>query len=232
MKKAVILLSGGLDSATVLALAQSKNYECYALTFDYSQRHRVEIEKAQSIATNFNVKKHHILRLDLSMLTSSALVSDLQVPKHTSVDDIEMGIPITYVPARNTIFLSLALAWAEVLEALDIFIGVNAVDYSGYPDCRQEYIRAFETMAHRATRIGVEGQRITIHAPLIHLTKGQIIQMGSELHVDYSITHSCYDPGSTGDPCRKCDSCLLRKKGFDEAGFSDPAFIPQPSDSQ
>jgi len=222
-KKAVVLLSGGLDSTTVLALARAEGFEVYALSFDYRQRHNREVEAARRIAAQTGVAHHTVAEIDLRAFGGSALTGDIDVPKDRSVEDMGGGeIPITYVPARNTIFLSYALAWAEVLGAADIFIGVNALDYSGYPDCRPEYIEAFERMANLATRTGVEGRRITIHTPLIHLTKADIIRTGLELGVDYSLTTSCYDPGTDGSACGRCDACRLRLKGFAEAGAVDP----------
>ena len=222
-KKAVLLLSGGLDSATALAIAQSEGFEIYALSFAYGQRHQHELDAAQKIAARYDAKEHRILTFDLRSFGGSALTgSEIDVPKDRNMDT-SSGIPVTYVPARNTIFLSFALAWAEVLKACDIFIGVNALDYSGYPDCRPEFIRAFETMANLATAYGTEGgQRITIHAPLINLTKGEIIRKGLELAVDYALTTSCYDPDEEGRACGRCDSCQLRLKGFRENGIEDP----------
>lgn len=215
--KAVILLSGGLDSVTVLATAKQQ-YDCYALSFSYGQRHDAELVAAQNIAKSFNVTEHRILNIDLGQLGGSALTdTEIDIP-----EGLEEGIPVTYVPARNTIFLSYALAWAEVLEAQDIFIGVNAVDYSGYPDCRPEYIDAFAKMANLATKSAVEGHPIAIHTPLINLTKGEIIKLGVENGVDYSMTVSCYAANEQGEACGRCDSCCLRKKGFDEAGVKDP----------
>jgi 7-cyano-7-deazaguanine synthase len=225
--KAVVLLSGGLDSTTCLAIAMEQGFEPYALSFAYGQRHAVEIEAAKKIAGQFHVAKHVVVPVDLRLFGGSALTSDVPVPKDRSIDDMSGDIPITYVPARNTIFLSFALAWAEVLEANDIFIGVNALDYSGYPDCRPEYIAAFESMARLATKAGVEGkQRLTIHTPLIQMTKAQIIHRGLELGVDYALTSSCYDPSPEGVACGRCDSCLLRQKGFAEIGIEDPRFAP------
>lgn len=222
-KKAVLLLSGGLDSATTLAIAQSQNYQVHALSFRYGQRHIVELESAKQIVEKMNVIEHVIADIDLRLFGGSALTSSIEVPKNPSIDAMGDGIPVTYVPARNTIFLSFALAWAEVLGASDIFIGVNALDYSGYPDCRPEYIRAYEQMADLATKSGVEGsQQLKIHTPLIDLTKAQIIQKGVQLGVDYALTSSCYDPAENGQPCGACDSCLLRAKGFSEAGLHDP----------
>ena len=222
-KKAVILLSGGLDSSTALAVARSEDYELYAMSFRYGQRHSLELESARRIAAAMGVEKHLIVEFDLRAIGGSALTDQLDVPKQRAVDEIASGIPVTYVPARNTIFLSFALAWAEVLGADDIFIGVNALDYSGYPDCRPEYIEAFERMAKLATKAGVEGHmRLKIHTPLIAMTKAEIIKTGLQLGVDYSLTHSCYDPGAEGLACGLCDSCLLRLKGFAEAGARDP----------
>jgi 7-cyano-7-deazaguanine synthase len=223
-KKAVVLLSGGLDSATCLAIAKDAGFELYAISFRYGQRHAIELDRAKAIAIAAGVSKHVIVNLDLGGFGGSALTDTaLQVPKHDSVSEIGGEIPLTYVPARNTVFLSYALAWAEVLGALDIYVGVNALDYSGYPDCRPEYIRAFEEMANLATKSAVEGNRMVLHAPLILWTKGQIIRRGLELGVDYSKTLSCYDPSPAGEPCRHCDSCLLRAKGFEENSMRDPA---------
>ncbi len=222
MKKAVILLSGGIDSTTTLAIAKSEDYACYALSFQYGQRHSYELYAAKRIAGQFQVKKHLILDIELSPIGGSALTDDIPVPKERSNEEMSHGIPVTYVPARNTIFLSFALGWAEVLKAFDIFIGVNALDYSGYPDCRPQYIDAYEKMANLATRSAVEGDNITIHTPLIAMTKAQIIQTGTSFGVDFGLTHSCYDPDQNGLACGKCDSCLLRKKGFKEAGVTDP----------
>lgn len=221
-RHAVVLLSGGLDSTTTLAIATSEGFDIYALSFDYGQRHNVELQAARRIAERYAVAKHIIVPVDLRSVGSSALTTDLAVPKDRPVEEMSHGIPITYVPARNTIFLSLALAWAEVLEANDIFLGVNALDYSGYPDCRPEYIQAFERMANLATRAAVEGKRqLTIHTPLIHMTKAEIIRRGLSLGVDYSMTISCYDPSSEGKRCGHCDACLLRAKGFAEVGISE-----------
>jgi 7-cyano-7-deazaguanine synthase len=219
---AVVLLSGGLDSTTVLAVALEEGFDCYALSFRYGQRHSIELERAQEVATSMGVAEHLIVEIDLRTFGSSALTADIAVPKHDSVQDLEDGIPITYVPARNTIFLSFALGWAEVLASSRIYLGVNALDYSGYPDCRPEYIKAYEHMARLATASGVSGAELTIHTPLIDLTKAEIIQLGSSLGVDYSITLSCYDPDAAGLACGHCDSCLLRRKGFAEAGVDDP----------
>jgi 7-cyano-7-deazaguanine synthase len=222
-KKAVVLLSGGLDSSTVLAIARSQGYELYALSFSYGQRHIIELEAARRVAASIGTASHRVAAIDLRIFGGSALTGDIAVPKGRSADDMAHGIPITYVPARNTIFLSFALAWAEVLGSSDIFIGVNALDYSGYPDCRPEFIEAFEKMANLATRAGVEGrQALKIHTPLIALTKAQIVARGIELGVDYSLTSSCYDPSPAGVPCGQCDSCLLRQKGFRENGLVDP----------
>ena len=223
MKKAVVLLSGGLDSATALAIAKAEGFRPYALSFRYGQRHAVELESAARVAEAAGVAEHVIAEIDLRRFGGSALTGDAPVPKQRSTESMGEGIPVTYVPARNTVFLSFALAWAEVLEASDIFIGVNALDYSGYPDCRPEYIAAYERMANLATKAGVEGrQHLKIHTPLIALTKAEIIRKGLELGVDYALTSSCYDPGADGRPCGGCDSCLLRAKGFQEAGSSDP----------
>jgi 7-cyano-7-deazaguanine synthase len=221
--KAVVLVSGGLDSATVLAIARQDGFQTYALSFRYGQRHAYELECAKQVAKVLGALDHVIVEFDLRRFGGSALTSDVAVPKDRSMSDMGKGIPITYVPARNTIFLSFALAYAETLGAADIFVGVNALDYSGYPDCRPEYVEAYTRMANLATKAGVEGtQRLRIHTPLIQLTKAQIIKRGRELGVDYSITSSCYDPSPRGEPCQKCDSCLLRQKGFDEAGLPDP----------
>ena len=220
--KAVCLLSGGLDSATCLALARRDGYRCYALSFDYGQRHLVELEAAARVAASLGAERHQVARIDLRMFGQSALTDDIAVPKGRLPAQMSEGIPITYVPARNTIFLSFALAWAEVLEASDIFIGVNALDYSGYPDCRHEYIEAYERMANLATRAAVEGRtRVRIQTPLLRLTKAEIILLGHSLGVNFALTHSCYDPDERGRPCGQCDSCLLRRKGFEEAGLED-----------
>lgn len=221
-RHAVVLLSGGLDSATVLALARRDGFRCYALSFDYGQRHRVELERARAQAEAQSVVRHAVAPIDLRMFGGSALTDEIAVPKDRSVDEMEHGIPITYVPARNTVFLSFALAWAEVIGSTDLFIGVNALDYSGYPDCRPEFIEAYERMANLATKAGVEGNQLKIHAPLMNLTKAEIIREGMALGVDYALTSSCYDPSADGAPCLHCDSCLLRLKGFREAGFDDP----------
>ncbi len=224
--KAVILLSGGLDSTTTLGIAKADGFEVYALSFRYGQRHQVELDNATNVAKLMGVAKHIVLDIDLRLFGGSALTSDIEVPKNRSISDMDIGIPVTYVPARNTIFLSFALAWAEVLQAYNIYIGVNALDYSGYPDCRPEFINAYENMANLATKSAVEGlKRIKIHTPLIELTKSQIIKKGLALDIDYSITSSCYDPKANGAPCRACDSCQLREKGFAEAGLVDPLNI-------
>lgn len=217
-KKAVVLLSGGLDSATVLAMAKAQGFECYALSFDYGQRHSAELVAAKRVAESFGAAEHQVLHLDLNIFGGSAL-TDTSIDVPTTPAE---GIPVTYVPARNTIFLSMALAWAEVLQADDIFIGVNAVDYSGYPDCRPEFIKAYETMANLATKVGVEGHHLSIHTPLIDMTKAQIIQAGIEKGVDYSITISCYAADEQGKACGVCDSCRLRRKGFEDASIEDP----------
>ena len=221
--RAVVLLSGGLDSATTLAVAREQGYECFALSFDYGQRHARELESAQQIAASLGAARHLTLRLDLRAIGGSALTDDIKVPKGRSHEAIGAGIPVTYVPARNTIFLSHALAWAETLGSQDIFIGVNALDYSGYPDCRSEFIEAFERLANLATRAGVEGtSRFRVHTPLITLSKAQIVARANELGVDLSLTWSCYEPEPDGRACGLCDSCLLRKKGFAEARLPDP----------
>jgi len=222
-RKAVVLLSGGLDSTTVLAIAKSDGFAPYALSFRYGQRHEAELAAAARVASAIGAAEHVIADVNLNVFGGSALTAKIDVPKQRTDIEMSQGIPITYVPARNTVFLSIALAWAEVLEADNIFVGVNALDYSGYPDCRPEYISAFEQMANLATKAAVEGrQRIQIHAPLIELSKAQIIQRGLRLGVDYGITHSCYDPDIEGRACGSCDSCLLRLKGFREAGVPDP----------
>jgi 7-cyano-7-deazaguanine synthase len=221
--RAVCLLSGGLDSSTCLALARREGFECYALSFDYGQRHRVELDAAVRVSAALGAREQRTAVIDLRAFGGSALTADVDVPKHRSVAEIGTGIPITYVPARNTIFLSYALAWAEVLEASDIFIGVNALDYSGYPDCRPEFIHAYEQMANLATKSGVEGRtRVRIHTPLIALSKADIVRLAAEVGLDFGLTHSCYDPGLDGRACGECDSCLLRAKGFAEAGVLDP----------
>jgi 7-cyano-7-deazaguanine synthase len=222
-KKAVILSSGGIDSTTAMAMAKREGYELYSLSFDYGQRHAVELEAAARTAAALGARQHLVIRIDLGKIGGSALTDEIAVPHGRSEEQLASGIPVTYVPARNTIFLSYALAWAEVLEAADIFIGVNAVDYSGYPDCRPEYIGAFEAMANLAIKAAVEGKlKISIRTPLIRMTKAEIIRTGTELGVDYRLTHSCYDPDAQGRACGDCDSCLLRKKGFREAGIPDP----------
>ena len=246
-KKAIVLSSGGMDSTTAMAIAKEEGYEIYSLSFNYGQRHSFELKKASEVANFFNAKEHLIIDIDLRKIGGSALTSDIEVPKNRSQKSevrsqkLEINnskltthnsqlttIPITYVPARNTIFLSLALAWAEVLGAEDIFIGANAIDYSGYPDCRPEYIKAFEKMANLATKAGVEGKsHIKIHTPLINLTKGEIIKKGISLGVDYSLTSSCYSPDKDGNPCGLCDSCHFRLKGFKEAGIKDPLTYKQ-----
>jgi 7-cyano-7-deazaguanine synthase len=218
-----VLVSGGLDSATTLACAREAGFELNAISFDYGQRHRFELESAAKVARFFQVRRHISCPIDLRAFGGSALTAEIDVPKDRSDDEMADGIPITYVPARNTVFLSLALGWAEVIEAADIFIGVNAVDYSGYPDCRPEYVAAFENLANLATKAGVEhAGHWTIHAPLVSLTKAEILQLGIGLGVDYSLTHSCYDPDSQGRSCGHCDSCQLRLAGFAEAGLTDP----------
>ncbi|HXY35982.1 MAG TPA: 7-cyano-7-deazaguanine synthase QueC [Planctomycetaceae bacterium] len=229
-KKAVVLLSGGLDSATALAVAKRDGYDPYTLSFDYGQRHAFELAAARRVARAANVRQHVIFTLDLRSFGGSALTSDLPVPKDRDEAEMTHGIPVTYVPARNTIFLSIALGWAETLGICDIFIGVNALDYSGYPDCRPEYLAAFERMANLGTKAGVEGKSTwRIHAPLVQMTKAEIICTGTALGVDYSLTHSCYDPDSDGRSCGRCDSCRLRLKGFAEAGLTDPVEYPAAS---
>jgi 7-cyano-7-deazaguanine synthase len=227
--KAVCLLSGGLDSATCLGLARRDGFACHALSFDYSQRHRAELEAATRVAAHLGACEHRVVRIDLRAFGASALTDDrLSIPKRRPAAEMAHGIPITYVPARNTIFLAFALAWAEVLGCSDIFIGVNAIDYSGYPDCRPEFIAAFERMADLATKAGVEGRtHIHIHTPLIRLSKAQIVKLGADVGVDFALTHSCYDHDQEGRPCGQCDSCLLRRKGFEEAGLTDP--LPYPA---
>ena len=216
------LLSGGLDSATCLALARRDGFACYALSFDYGQRHRHELDAAARIAKAFGVERHLVAHIGLDIFGGSALTSDIEVPKARSAAEMATGIPVTYVPARNTIFLSYSLAWAEVLESSDIFIGVNALDYSGYPDCRPEFIEAYERMANLATKAGVEGRtHLKIHTPLLHLTKAGIVRLAGELGVPFGMTHSCYDPAPDGRACGECDACLLRRKGFEEAGIED-----------
>lgn len=222
MKKAVVLLSGGLDSATCCAIAREEGYALYAMSFSYGQRHRVELDAAKRLASFFNVAEHTVVTIDLRSFGGSSLTSDAAVPKNRTAGEQSGEIPSTYVPARNTIFLSFALGWAEVLHCHDIFIGVNAVDYSGYPDCRSEYISAYQKMASIATKEGVEGNPVTIHTPLISLTKSDIIKRGVVCGVDYGMTHSCYDPSPDGGACGTCDSCRIRKRGFAEAGVPDP----------
>lgn len=223
-KPAVVLLSGGLDSATILAIARRDGYDPYALSFRYGQRHQAELEAASRVAESLGVARHVVLDIDLRQFGGSALTADLDVPKSRTAEEMGAGIPVTYVPARNTVFLSLALAWAETLGSSDIFIGVNALDYGGYPDCRPEFIEAFQKMANLATRMGVEGSRpLTLHTPLVRLTKAAIIRTGLDLGVDYSLTLSCYDPSLAGEACGVCDACLLRRKGFEENGLVDPA---------
>jgi len=222
VKKAICLLSGGLDSATCLALARREGFACYALSFDYGQRHSVELEAAARVARSLGAERHQVVEIGLDKFGGSALTADIAVPKARSLEAMSEAIPLTYVPARNTIFLSLALAWAEVLESSDIFIGVNALDYSGYPDCRPEFIEAYERMANLATKAGVEGRtRLRIHTPLIRLSKAEIIRLAAELGVPFALTHSCYDPCPDGSPCGECDACLLRRKGFAEVGIED-----------
>lgn len=220
--KAVVLLSGGLDSTTVLAIARAEGYQCYCLSFAYGQRQEIELQRARAAADRYGAQEHLVLRGDLDRIGGSALTTATAVPKGRSFDEMDAGIPVTYVPGRNTLFLSYAMAWAEVVGATDIFIGVNALDYSGYPDCRPEYLEAFAKMANLATRAGVEGRKLRIHAPLMQMSKKEIIQKGVGLGVDYSLTHSCYDPDAEGRACGGCDSCRLRLKGFAEAGLTDP----------
>jgi 7-cyano-7-deazaguanine synthase len=224
-KRAVVLLSGGLDSATVLAIANHQGFEIHALSFEYGQRHHWEIQAAKRVGESMGVAEHKIAQIDLRVFGGSALTADIAVPKGRDLREMSTEIPVTYVPARNTIFLAFALAWAEVLESSDVFIGVNALDYSGYPDCRPEFIEAFERMANLATKAGVEGrQKLRIHTPLIAMSKAEIIRKGLDLGVDYSLTSSCYDPSPTGQPCGACDSCLLRMRGFEENGLADPVY--------
>src|ERR1700747_1026692 len=222
MKRAVILLSGGIDSTTTLAIAMAEGYEAYALSFEYGQRHQIETKAAQRVTNSLGAKEHRVAKIDLRVFGGSALTDDVAVPKQRSQTEIAHGIPITYVPARNTIFLAYALGWAEIIPASDIFLGVNAIDYSGYPDCRPRFIEAFETLANLGTKAGVEGRRFQIHAPLIKSSKAEIIRKAVELGVDLSLTHSCYDPLLEGIACGECDSCILRLKGFREAGMKDP----------
>jgi len=222
-RKAVVLLSGGLDSATALAVAKRDGFACHALTIAYGQRHAVELAAARRVADALGVVEYRLIQLDLRAFGGSALTADLPVPRDRAEDEMSAGIPITYVPARNTIFLSLALGWAEVLESFDIYLGVNILDYSGYPDCRPEFVAAFERLANLATKAGVEGKgTFRIHAPLVHLSKAEIIRLGHSLGVDYGLTHSCYDPAADGAACGHCDSCKLRRAGFEAAGVPDP----------
>lgn len=222
--KAVCLLSGGLDSATCLAVARREGFDCYALSFDYGQRHRVELDAARRVAEALGAVDHRVAKIDLRAFGHSALTDDIAVPKGRDESEMSAEIPVTYVPARNTIFLSFALAWAEVLESNDIFIGVNALDYSGYPDCRPEFIEAFERMANLATKTGVEGRtKLHIRTPLLKLSKAEIVRLGAAAGVPFGLTHSCYDPDAVGRPCGACDSCILRARGFREAGIADPA---------
>jgi len=228
-KRAVVLTSGGLDSSTVLAIARNQGYELFAISFDYGQRHRFELDAARRVCEAAGVARHVVFELDLRAFGGSALTADVDVPKDRTGDEMDAGIPVTYVPARNTIFLSIALGWAETLGAFDVFIGVNAVDYSGYPDCREEFIDAYAKLANLATKSGVEGTgNWAIHTPLIAMTKAEIIRAGIELSVDYALTHSCYDPDETGRPCGRCDSCQLRLMGFSEAGLNDPLDYADP----
>jgi 7-cyano-7-deazaguanine synthase len=222
MKPAVVLLSGGIDSTTTLAIAIAEGFEAYALSLNYGQRHEIETEAARRVADSLGVKEHRIAKIDMRVFGGSALTDDIEVPKKRSEAEIAHGIPVTYVPARNTIFLAYALSWVEVVQASDIFLGVNAIDYSGYPDCRPEFIAAFENLANLGTKAGVEGRRFHIHTPLIKFSKSEIIRKAVELGVDLSLTHSCYDPSPEGFACGECDSCLLRLKGFREAGLRDP----------
>ena len=222
MKRAVVLLSGGIDSTTTLAMAIAEGYQTYALSFEYGQRHHIEMGTARRVAKSLGAKEHRIAKIDLRVFGGSALTDDLAVPKHRSEKAISHGIPVTYVPARNTIFLAYALAWAEVIPASDIFLGVNAIDYSGYPDCRPEFIEAFKNLANVGTKAGVEGRRFQIRTPLIKFSKAEIIRKAVDLAIDLSLTHSCYDPTPEGLACGQCDSCLLRLKGFREAGLKDP----------
>jgi len=222
MKRAAVLLSGGIDSTTTLAIAITEGYEAYALSFDYGQRHQIEMEPARRVAKSLGARQHRVAKIDLRIFGGSALTNDIDVPKQRSEIEIAHGIPVTYVPARNTIFLAYALAWAEVIQASDIFLGVNAIDYSGYPDCRPEFIETFERLANLGTKAGVEGRRFQIHTPLIKFSKAEIIRKAVELGVDLSLTHSCYDPSPEGFACGECDSCILRLKGFREAGIHDP----------
>jgi 7-cyano-7-deazaguanine synthase len=230
MSRAVVLLSGGLDSTTTLAIAKSQGFACHALSIDYGQRHRQELENARQVAATLGCVRHTQVSVDLRAIGGSALTADIAVPKERGFEEMAQGIPITYVPARNTVFLSLALGYAEVVGAFDLFMGANVLDYSGYPDCRPEYLQAFERMANVATKAAVEGQgTYRIHAPLLKLSKAEIIREGLRLGVDYSLTHSCYDPDAAGRACGQCDSCRLRLKGFEEAGVQDPAAYQVPS---
>jgi 7-cyano-7-deazaguanine synthase len=222
MKSAVVLLSGGIDSTTTLAIAITEGYEAYVLSFDYGQRHQIETQAARRVADSLGAKEHRIAKIDLRVFGGSALTGEIDVPRQRSETEIAHGIPVTYVPARNTIFLAYALAWAEVIQTADVFLGVNAIDYSGYPDCRPEFIEAFQTLANVGTKAGVEGRRFQIHTPLIKFSKAEIIRKAVELGVNLSLTHSCYDPSPEGLACGECDSCLLRLKGFREAGITDP----------
>ncbi len=224
--EAIVLLSGGLDSTTCLAIAKNQGYILNAISFRYGQRHLRELDMAKRVGVHFGVKRHIVVDFDMRAIGGSALTGDGEVPKGRSAAEIGRGIPVTYVPARNTVFLSFALAWSDVIQARDLFIGVNALDFSGYPDCRPEYIQAFETMAGLATKAGVEGRPVRLHTPLIRLTKAEIIQKGHGLGVDFSMTHSCYDPPPDGPACGRCDSCILRRKGFSEAGLEDPLDYP------
>ena len=231
-KRAVVLLSGGIDSATAAAVARDEGYEVHALTFHYGQRHAREVESAKKLAPALGAAGHKVIDLDLRRIGGSALTDQIPVPKGRGLEEIGAGIPVTYIPARNTIFLAFAVAWAEVLGSEDIFLGVNAIDYSGYPDCRPEYIAAFERMANLATKAGVERRsKLTINTPLIHLTKAEIIRRGAALGIDFSLTWSCYDPTPDGHPCGACDSCILRQKGFTEAGIPDPGSLSSLADS-
>ncbi len=226
-RRAVLLLSGGMDSATTGAIAREQGFALYALSFRYGQRHAIELEAARQVAEALGVARHSVLDIDLAAFGGSALTAGIDVPKDRSLATMDAAIPVTYVPARNTIFLSFALGWAETLDASDLFIGANAIDYSGYPDCRPEFLRAFETMARLGTKMGTEGRAITVHAPLISMTKRQIVERGRELGVDFSLTRTCYDPDAEGSACGRCDACLLRRKGFADAGLDDPApYVP------
>jgi 7-cyano-7-deazaguanine synthase len=222
MKRAVVLLSGGLDSTTTLAVARSEGFDCFALSFDYGQRHQVELEASRRVARALGVEEHRVTRLDPGLFRGSALTDDVAIPKHRTEKQISQGIPVTYVPCRNLIFLSFAAAWAEVVPATDIFLGINALDYSGYPDCRPEFISAFENLVNLGTKTGQQGARFKIHAPLVAMTKAEIVHKAIELGIDLSLTHSCYDPSPDGIACGECDACLLRRKGFKEAGQRDP----------